>query len=179
MYQKTKKKSTSGITLVELLMAMALFSVIIAVTISMFTLSLDVWGSGRSRFDITQDGNLALERIVRYLELASNITAATETEITFDADVYNDGTDDTITITFDAVTKKLNQTIDGVTMTLAPYVQDFTFSYYQSDTETPFTPLIQDDRDTICVIMLSLTMNRGSETITLGSSAYCRNQGVV
>lgn len=179
MYQKIREKFSGGITLIELLMAMALFSVIVGAALSIFTVSLNIWDSSQSRIDIRQNGSLAMEKMVRYLELANNITAATASSITFTADVNNDDTDETVTLALDTVNEKLNQAISGVTMTLTPGVQSFSLSYYKSDTETPFTPLIQADRDTIRIVNLSLIMNKGSDTVSLGSSAYCRNQGVV
>jgi len=182
MYRKIKKKFAGGITLIELLMAIVLFSLITGAAMLVLTVSLKTWNSNKDRINIRQNGNLALEEMVRYLELASNITAATTSAITFAADINNNGADETVTLAFDAVNKNLNVTVGGATTTITPYVQSFSFSYCASGTETPFTPPdpdTQGERDTIRVVILSLTMNKGSETISSSSSAYCRNQGVV
>jgi prepilin-type N-terminal cleavage/methylation domain-containing protein len=179
MYLRIKIKPVRGITLIELLMSMALFSVIIAVALSVFVVSLKIWDSNKSRADIRQDGSLAMEKMVRYLELADNITAATTSSITFSADINNDGTDETVTFAFDGVNKKLDQTINGVIIALARRVQNFDILYYRSNTETSFTPLVQADRNNIRIVNLSLIMSERSDTVSFGSSAYCRNQSVV
>ena len=178
MYLKTKKNS--ALTLIELLIAILLFSAIIGATVLM----LKIWSSNKDRLDISQNGGLAMEKMVRYLELANNITDATTNSITFTADINNDSMPgpDTVTLAFDAVNKKLYGEINGVTTPLTPYVQDFSFSYCAAGTEIPFKPpkpKTKTECDTIRIVVLLLTMNKGSDTITLSSSAFCRNQVTV
>lgn len=180
MYLKTK--SNSALTLIELLVAILLFSAITGATVLMFATGLKIWSSNKDRLDIRQDGSLAIEKMVRYLELASNITNAATNSITFSADVNNDSILDTVTIAFDDANKKLDGTINGATTTLTPYVQDFNFSYCEADTEIPFKPPqpnTQAKRDSIRVIVLLLTMNKGNDTATLSTSVFCRNQGII
>ncbi|MDO8536124.1 MAG: prepilin-type N-terminal cleavage/methylation domain-containing protein [Candidatus Omnitrophota bacterium] len=176
MYQKIKNRS--GLTLIELLIAMLLFSAIIGAAILMLSTGLKIWNSNNNRTNIRQNGSLAMETITRYLEQANNITAASASSITFSADVNNDGTDDIITIAFAAANKRINITIAGATSILAPDVQNFSLLYYQSNTQTSFIPAIQADRDGIRIVTISLTMSKGNDTVTLSSSAFCRNQGV-
>ena len=185
MYQKIKKRF--GLTLIELLTAILLFSAIALAATLMLTTGLKTWSSNQSSLDVRQNGNLAMEKMVRCLELASNITAATTDSITFAADIDNNGTNETVTIAFDAVNKRINITTEGITTILTPDAQSFSLSYYQSDTQTSygaipqpsFTPVDQYDRNRIATIKISLTMNKGSDTVTLSSSAFCRNRGVV
>jgi hypothetical protein len=177
MYQKINNRS--ALTLIELLIAVLLFSAITGATMLMLTTGLKVWSSNKGRLDIRQNGSLAVEKMVRYLGLANNITAATTTGITFAADVDNNGTNETVAIAFAAVNKRINMTIGSTIAILTPDAQSFSLSYYQSNTQVPFTPVTQADRDGICIVKISLTMNKGSDTITLSSSAFCRNQGVV
>ncbi len=174
MYQKIKKRY--ALTLIELLIAMLLFSAIAGAATLMFTTGLKIWYSNKDRLDVRQNGSLAIEEMVRYLELSSNITAATTSSITFAADVNNDGTDETVTIAYNLGTQRINITINGATTILTPDVQSFSLSYYQSNTQVSFTPVNQADRDSIRIVKISLIMNKGSDTVTLSSSAYCRNQ---
>jgi Tfp pilus assembly protein PilV len=176
MYQKIKK--ISGITLIELLISILLFSAITGAAVLTLSAGLKIWNSSEDRIDIRQKGSLAMEEMVRYLELANNITAATTTSITFAADVNNNGTDETVALVYDAVNKRINITISGATMILTSDAQSFALSYFQLNTQTSFTPIVQVDRDSIRIVTISLTMNRGSDTITLNSSAFCRNQGI-
>jgi predicted component of viral defense system (DUF524 family) len=174
MYQKIKKDT--GLTLIELLLAAVLFSVIIGSSVFLLSIGLKVWDSNKDRVEIRQEGNLGIETMVRYLSLASNITAASTTSMKFSSDVNNDGTNERVTLAFDSSNKKINKTLRRTTTTLTPYVQSFSFSYCQANTDTTFTPVTQADRDTIKIVIISMTMNKGSDTISLSSSAYCRNQ---
>ena len=177
MYRKIK--NGSGLTLIELIITILLISAIIGAAILMLTTGLKIWSSDKDRLDIRQNGSLAMERITRYLELANNITAASANSITFAADINNDGTDETVAIVFSDVNRNINITIDGITAILTPDAQSFSLSYYQSNTSASFTPVTQADRDGIRVITISLTMNKGSDTVAFTSSVFCRNQGVV
>ncbi len=182
MYRKIKKKA--GLTLIELLIAILLFSAINGAAVLMLSTGLKIWSSDRDRLDIRQNGNLAMERMVRYLETTNNITAATTgpASITFATDVDNDQVDETATITFDAVNKRIDITIDGTTMILTRDVQSLAFSYYDDSDPSMLLsplPLNEDQCDSVRVVNISLIMNKGSDTITLNSSAFCRNQGII
>jgi len=177
MYRKIKKNQ--ALTLIELLITMLLFSAIIVATILTLNVGLKIWSSNKDRLDVRQNGSLAMETMTRYLEIANNITATSANSITFAADINNNGADETVVLAFDAVNKIINITIGGATTILTPDTQSFSLSYYQSNTQVPFTPITQADRDSICIVTISLTMNKGSDTVTLSSSAFCRNQGVV
>ncbi len=173
MYRKIKEYA--GLTLIELLIAAMLFSVIIASSAWLLLVGFKEWSSETDRINIRQEGMPAMETMVRYLGMASNITAASSTSVTFSADVDNNGSNETVTISYDAVNKKINRTISGTTATLTPYVSSFSFTYYQAG-QVLFVPVTQADRDTIKIVTITITMSKGSDTITLSSSAFCRNQ---
>ena len=56
-----------------------------------FVAGLRVWGSSTDRAYIRQDANLAVERMVRDLSEASEISTAKSDEVKFDADLDGDG----------------------------------------------------------------------------------------
>jgi len=176
MYRKIKNRA--ALTLIELLISILLFSAITAAAMLMLSTGLNIWDSNKDRLDIRQNGSLAMETIVRHLELTHTITAATTTAITFTADVDNNGTDETVAIVYDAVNRRINLTIAGSTTILTPYAQSFSLTYYQPNTQTSFAPATQTDCDTIRIVTISLTMNKNNDTFILSSSAFCRNQGV-
>ncbi len=187
MYQKIKKKS--GLTLIELLISILLFSAITGAAILMLTTGLKIWSSNKDRLDIRQNGSLAMERMIRYLEIANYKAAvpvfvASANSTTFAADVDNNGVDEKVTLAYDAVNKRINITIGagGTAAILTPDVQNFSLTYYQLNSETAFTPPhpnTESERDSIRIVMISLTMNKASDTVTLSSSAFCRNQYVI
>lgn len=169
-----------GVTLIELIIVMALVAILVGAVSFTFAVGLESWSSGRNRSEIRQDGNLSLERMVRELSQASSITIAHADRIKFDADVDGDGTDETITFNFDDDNNNLNRTVvGGATTILAPNVQTFGLSYRDLDDTLLSLPQhtnTQVKRDRIRVIIISLTMDKGDETITLSSSVYARNQ---
>lgn len=131
------------------------------------------------RAGIRQDASLAMDKMMRDLSQASGITAANATSITFAADTDANGVNEIETFAFDSGRKKINKTVNGVTTTLTPDVQAFTLSYRKANTEIPFTPVSQADRDSVRVIVIALTMNKASENFSLSSSVYPRNQGKI
>lgn len=187
MYQKINKRS--GVTLIELLISILLFSAITGASALMLSSGLKIWSSSKDRLDIRQNGSLAMERMIRYLEIANYKAAvpafvASANSTTFAADVDDNGIYETVTLAYDAVNKRINITIGvgGMATILTPDVQSFDLSYYKSDPPALLLPLpltTSDQRDSIRVVTISLTMNKGSDTVTLSSSAFCRNQGVV
>lgn len=167
-----------GLTLIEVLIVMALVSIMVAVGVAVFLTALNVWIPGLNRTDVKEGSGLAMETMVRDLSQASTITAAGTDNITFASDVDGDSTDETVTFALDAVNNKLNRTVDGNTTVLAPNVQAFTLTYCRAETETAFTPGSQADRDDIRIITISLSLSNAGETAALSSSVYARNQGI-
>ena len=167
-----------GLTLIELLVVVTLLSVLAGVVSQVFLLGLKVWSTDWNRTEIRQKAALGLERMTRELGQAGSITTARANRIRFSADVDNDGSDETVTFRFYPARDEIRRTVDGTAMVMTPYIQAFALSYYRANTGTDFTPSSQADRDDIRVIGISLTLNKGDETITLSSSIYPRNQGL-
>lgn len=166
-----------GITLIELIIAVTLFSILGSVVLWVFVVGLRSWDSGRNRADIRQSVNMALERMTRELSQASEITTAKAGNITFQADLDQNGTAETIT--FDVTNAdNLERTESGVDILMVSNVQDFTLGYYlESDNDTLLSAVNSPaTRDTIRVVVISITVNEGDETLTFSTSAYTRNQ---
>lgn len=168
-----------GLTLIELIIVIVLFS-ILAVSVSWgFVVGLTSWSSGLNRADLRQDGNWAIEIMVREISQASIITAADSDNITFVADVDDDGTNETVT--FDISNNNLNRTVGSIATVLTSNVQTLDLSYRNIVNKLMTLPedtSAQDERDKIRVIIISLTLNNVDETLTLSSSVYARNQGL-
>ena len=155
---------------------MALISIFAGVAVFTLSVGFKAWSSGMSRANVRQDGNLVLERMVREVSQAYSITAAEADKITFWADA-----DGSKRISFETETGNLIRTIEGsgVETVLTHDAQTFALSYRDlSDNpmSLPSDVASQDKRDNIRVIIISLILNKGDETITLSSSVYVRNQ---
>ena len=166
-----------GLTLIELIIVIVLFSVLMISVSWVFIVGLRTWNSGLNRAQIRQDSSLAMEKMVRELSQADSITDAAADEITFLADLDDDGINETVT--FDVNNTELIRTFEGVPTVLAFDVQGFELSYRDLDDNLlnlPQDTASQKKRDDIRVIAISLSMNKADETIILNSGVYARNQ---
>jgi len=153
---------------------MALVAILAGVVSFTFAVGLKTWGSGRNRAEIRQDGNLAMERMVRELSQASGFTIARDDKVKFSADLDEDG--EVESITFDTSEDNLNRTVEDVAVCLARNVETFHLAYYDLNNDLLEPPVAPSERDNIRVITITLTMNKVDETISLSSSVYARNQ---
>ena len=177
-------KTLKGLTMIELLVAAMLFSVIMVSSALLLSVGLKEWSVEQNRINLRQESMPAMETMVRYIGMAGNyplltggITSATATSMTFYADPDNNGVLETVTISY--ASNKVTCTIVGTgttTVTLAPYVTSFSFAYYNSAgalLAVPVTP--QSSLDSIRIVTITMTMTSGNDSITFNSSAYCRN----
>ena len=168
----------SGLSLIELLITVTLFSVIAAVVSLIFLTGLRTWDSARIRANLRQDAGLAMERMARELSEASAVNTAKSNEIDFDADLDGNGTPETIKFAV-SHDNNLERTESGTSVILARAVQSFTAGYYlDGDNDTLLSSVTGPSLGNIRVIVLTLALNDGDETFTLSSSVYIRNQGL-
>ncbi len=172
-----KKKA---FTLIELIIATALLSIMVAVITTVFLAGLKVWISGRNRTEIREEAGIAMESMVRDLSQAGPITAATAAAITFTADIDNDSVNETVTFSLDA--GNIIRTVDGAAATLMPDAQTLAFSYIDSNNTGIVPPFTPAQLSSIRVVTIFLRMSKAAETYPpislnpLSSSAYTRNQ---
>lgn len=174
--RKPLDSSVTGFTLLEVIFVSLLLSILTGFIAWTFVVGLRAWGSGINRSNVRQSGNLAMERMVRELSQAYSFTYAREDEIRFWTN--ETGTEEvTLVVTGGALTR----TADATSIILTPYAQNFVLAYRDLDDDPMNIPAdtgSQDKRDDIRVIIVSLILNEGDETVTLTSAAYARNQGL-
>jgi len=166
-----------GLTLIELTIVIAFFSVLAGVISWMFVTTLRSWDSGLNRARIRQESNAAMGIMMREIGQASSITDAAADEITFEADLDDDGGDETVTYSVSGT--NLVRTVDAVDTIVLSYVDSLTLSYRDvndASMSIPSDVSNQAKRDTIRVVTVSMASDRADETFTLSSSVYVRNQ---
>ena len=170
-----------GFTLIELIVVITLFLMLASVVLWVFVVGLKSWDSGKNRANIRQSVNAAFERMTRELSQASEIAIAKADEIEFEADLDQNGSAEAIKFDIsNAGVLQRTEIIVGpdIIVSMVPYVQSFTLGYYlDSDNDdllsTVTTP---SDLDSIRVVVMSITVTAGDETLTFSTSAYVRNQ---
>jgi prepilin-type N-terminal cleavage/methylation domain-containing protein len=164
-------------TLTELTIVLVLLSIFIGVVLLVFVVQLKTWGSSLNRATIRQQGHQALGRMVRELNQTNSITSASAGAATFLADLDDNGSDETITLNTSGTI--LNRTEGAVISPLAFNVQSFGLAYRDLNDNVLTPPAGTDtqvERDSLRVVVLSLTMNKADETLNISSSAYLHNQ---
>ena len=164
-------------TLTELTIVLVLLSIFIGVVLLVFVAQLKTWGSSLNRATIRQQGHQALGRMVRELNQTNSITSASSGAVTFLADLDDNGSDETITLNTSGTI--LNRSEGAVITPLVFNVQSFGLAYRDLNDNVLTPPAGTDtqvERDTIRVVVLSLTMNKADETLNISSSAYLHNQ---
>lgn len=161
-----------GLTLIELLVAGMLISVLVGAFAWTLIAGFKFWASGNDRAIVVQNADHTIKAMFRDISEATTITEASSENITFSADINDNDTP--VTVSYALTNNTLERTIGSNTVTLAPNVQSITISYKNSSGAT-IIPVTQQDRDTIRMITIRLTMSKASENFSIGSSVRCRN----
>ncbi len=144
-----------GMTLIELLLAMAILGIILGSMYNILHHSLTVWQLGETRTEVSQNGRIAIERMIKELRHAGGIYTAGAAEVKFWADTNWNGVEDdtdwneemdpgetvTYKLLWDADKESYNlirevNTAAPVSEEFANYIQaegDFNLSYYYWD----------------------------------------------
>lgn len=162
-----------GLTLIELIITTALVSVLIGVFCWLLLAGFRTWVSGKTRADMVQSADRAMETMTRWISVATSITAASANSITFTGDIDNDSMQETVSFSLSGT--NLQRTVGGTAITMAPNTQTLSFTYVNS-AGAPIVPADQAARDTIRLVNVSATTSASGETVTLKSGVFCRNR---
>jgi len=198
IFAKSKKArapaadDSGGFTLVELLVAMAIASIMLAAMVSLFVSLNKSYTQQNAAADAQQVVRAGVDFMAQSIRLAGldpaqtggfGITLATETSITFLADVNLDGTvDGTETITYTLSGDELRSNLSpGVP--LVDNVTDLVFTYLAADNSILAVPVSAADRADIRTVQIALTVRepagRGKTVArTYATEVRCRNLGL-
>lgn len=181
-----------GFTLVELLVAMAIASIMLAAVVSLFVSLNKSYTRQNAAADVQQVVRSGVDFMAQSIRLAGldpaqtggfGITLATETSITFLADVDLDGTaDGTETITYTLSGDELRSNLSpGVP--LVDNVTDLVFTYLKEGGGPLAVPVAAADLAAIRTVQIALTVRepagRGKwVTRTYATEVRCRNLGI-
>ena len=131
-----------GYSLAELLSAVAVLTLLLAGLLVTFQEGLNVYSFGAGRSEVQQNARVALDRMLRELRTAAQITTATSNDIQFTF-VDDSGASVTVEYSLGGTNIQRNQTvpaIGGQPATLTGGVAGLTITYYDVSNNTTTTP---------------------------------------
>ena len=131
-----------GYSLAELLSAMAVLTLLLAGLLVTFQEGQNVYSFGAGRSEVQQNARVALDRMLRELRTAAQITTATSNDIQFTF-VDDSGASVTVEYLLNGTNIQRNQTvpaIGGQPATLTGGVAGLTITYYDVSNITTTTP---------------------------------------
>ncbi len=131
-----------GYSLAELLSAMAVLTLLLAGLLVTFQEGQNVYSFGAGRSEVQQNARVALDRMLRELRTAAQITTATSNDIQFTF-VDDSGASVTVEYSLGGTNIQRNQTvpaIGGQPATLTGGVAGLTITYYDVSNNTTTTP---------------------------------------
>ena len=168
--------SKKGLTLVELLMVVALISVLVAAISLVFVAVFKSWGFEITKAYVKQEAGWGIEKMDRELKELLLISAAQQNSIVFWSDVNENGVqdgDESITYSWSGTLGDSLIRSDGtITSVLSNDVQSFQLSYYDVNGNPlafPVTPA------NVRLITINLATKKEDETITVRSNVRPRN----
>jgi prepilin-type N-terminal cleavage/methylation domain-containing protein len=161
-------KFSKGLTLIEMIMAIAIMGILSGILIFSIKGVMDLWNLWSFRSETTAQGRIAVMRMVREIRQVRNestIFIADRSRIRF-----NDTDNQTIDYSLNGTNLTRNSNV------LATGVTNLTFTYYNiSNAKLVSLPLNQTDRESIFGIGLGVTMVSGDQNKTLATQVYPRN----
>ena len=174
-----------GITLIELLISILFMALLGTAVLFVFTAGLRSWNSGRNYAEIIENGSLTMEKMVRDLSIATEITSAESDEVGFEADIDGNGpidikydidnNGDLIYTTGSGASKAEAVAIEDIQSFSLGYYLDLDDILYDSVKATGSEPT---EADGIRIVVISLGLTEGDESMTFSGSVYTRNQGL-
>ncbi len=105
------RSNESGFTFIEVVIATMVMAIMSGMFINFFGTSARTFTMIDNRQELTQTARIMLERMGRELRTAGAISSASGTDLEFDCDIDDDGTDDTLI--YSLVSSNLRRKIQG------------------------------------------------------------------
>jgi prepilin-type N-terminal cleavage/methylation domain-containing protein len=184
----------AGMTMVEMIVALAIFAVVTTVVMGFLTSSRSTYGQTSDRAHYQQAVRAVFSLMTREIRSAGcnpenagfdGFVIADDLVLQCRMDLDGDGTtlginpDEDVTYTYDPVLATLERTTSAGTQTVLRDVQQLMFSYFDG-TGNPLlgTPLSADDRAEVRFVEIAVEGSlRSGETVALTTRVYVRNDG--
>ncbi len=174
--------SPTGLTLIEILVALAILGMIAMALYGILKGGLDVWRGGKERTDIIAQARVAMDRLTREAREATWMEAADATSINFSAYLLDTTTLKDVSYYYDSAQHILYRNEEGVGgKEMAKYMDSFSLYYYSKwadNTINSFTPEA-GSYNSIWMIEIEAKLKRGAtgeeDVVHLRSTVQPRN----
>ena len=166
--KKIKNINNKGFTLIELMVVVAILSIIILGLVSLFSGGVRSWVAGQNQLKAQREARQVMDRMVREIREASYIDDGSSNIYTIE--FYNPNRNKEIKYSYNEIDKEIKE---GST-SLIKNVSSFSFSYYDNNGLVVDPP----DRDRISSVKIYLEMdvdNDNNPDIILGAEVNLRN----
>lgn len=165
---------SSGFTLIEAILVIALLSLLLTAITSVFVVGFKVWDSQSLSAGAKKDAAYSLRVISEELRQASSIVAATQNSLTFTADLDGNGADETIVYCWSGTAgDDLNRTEAAITKILARDAENAQFIYYDASNDPLAFPVAVS-----AVKLAELTLELKTEDETIKYLLKVRPRGI-
>ena len=160
-------------TLIELLIAIILMTVMLGAVWTVYNTGLRLFYSEASRSGVKDEVGRALQTMSSELRQLTSVTSALTTGMTFTAGVNSDGTTDTVQYTWSGVAlAPLNRVVGSSTKAIVHSVNSVAFSYYNSSNNLLSAPVSASQVREVVIVLTAVDSN---ESFTLRTRADLRN----
>ena len=172
-------RKNNGFTLLELIITVALISVMLGALSMLYSSGLSVFSSQETRSSIKYDAGRFLITMAAELRLADALTIANQTLIVFSVDSDANGVNEAIQYAWPGVqaqvlNRTLTSTVPAYTITTPAVnaVNNISFSYYGANNSLLSFPV---DAAQVKLVSVNLMVSDNDETFLLRSQARLRN----
>jgi type II secretory pathway pseudopilin PulG len=131
-----------GFTLIEIVIALTLFIIILGGVSAILFSGLDSWTHGEEQIDVVQNMRIGLDKMVREIREAVDITSSGDTYIQFTVPIVDDNSLDftgsvkSMGYQYDSADQELERKVVGSTpQPVASRIKNITFSYSGTPTK--------------------------------------------
>jgi prepilin-type N-terminal cleavage/methylation domain-containing protein len=163
---KRERARKSGFTLVEVVVAVLIFSLVLGATLALYQQGVRSWHREAARVDVQENLRLGLDRMSRELKAAVRLDEASNNAVGFET------TDGRLVRYYHMADKEqLMRVVDGGHNPVASYVAALSLTYYDRQGTEIAPPVPEADLNSIRLVRITLTGRKGSEPESTMSTA--------
>lgn len=164
----SNKKNNKGFSLIEMMVVVVILGLIVLGLVTFFTGGVKSWVAGQSQLEAQRNARQAMDRMVREIREAKNITTGLDTSIT--VDIPSLGGNDAYSVSYflydeNTIKRASNSIIDNVKILF------FTYAYPNGSTNILDASKVH--------ILLEVDVDKdGNPDVTLNTDVNLRNFGL-